>query len=47
MILAQEAPNTKHIAMTIHGPGYGLVETEAVLSQFAGLIDGIRINLFP
>jgi hypothetical protein len=46
-ILVDEAPNTEHVAMTIHGPGYGLDETESAFSQFAGLIDAIRENQLP
>ncbi|WP_321428817.1 hypothetical protein [uncultured Methanolobus sp.] len=36
--LAIETPNTKHLAMTIHDPKYGLDEVEAFLAQFAGCI---------
>src|SRR5436305_14081913 len=33
-ILAKEAPHTRHLAMTIHGAGFGLDETEALFAQF-------------
>ena len=36
-IIAVELPETEHIAMTIHGAGYGLDEREAFLAQMAGL----------
>jgi hypothetical protein len=46
-ILAQQAPQTRHIAMTIHGVGYGLDEVGASLSQLAGYIDAIQTGDFP
>lgn len=39
--LAGQAPNIEHIALTIHGPGYGLDESEAFESELAGVIDAI------
>ena len=35
------------IAMTIHGPGYGLDEGEAFLSLVGGLLDAVSANLQP
>jgi len=46
-ILANEAPGTRHVAMTIHGPGYGLDEVEAVLAQFAGCLEAIKFGQLP
>lgn len=46
-ILANQAPTTKHLAMTVHGPGFGLDEAEAFLAQFAGFIDAFRSNQLP
>ena len=46
-ILASQAPETKHLAMTIHGPGFGLDETESFLAQIAGFIDAFRNNQLP
>jgi hypothetical protein len=46
-ILAQIAPFTQHLAMTIHGVGFGLDEVEAVLSQFTGFSDAIQEGSFP
>jgi hypothetical protein len=34
--LSQKAPTTRHLAMKVHGPGYGLDEFEALFAQFAG-----------
>lgn len=41
-IIATEAPTAKHIAMTIHGAGFGMDEGESVLAQFAGLVEGLH-----
>jgi hypothetical protein len=46
-ILADKAPHTAHIALTIHGPGYGLDEKEAFESEVAGLLDAINSGSFP
>ena len=46
-ILAKIAPGVKHIAMTIHGTGYGLDEYEAFRSQIAGFFDAFRNKLYP
>jgi hypothetical protein len=45
--LAKKAPETKHIALTIHGAGFGLDETEAFESELAGLMDAIKAGTFP
>lgn len=36
-----ELPNASHLALTIHGPGYGLDEVEAFESALAGVIDAL------
>lgn len=41
-IVSSDIPNAKHIAMTIHGPGYGLDEEESFLSQLAGCLQVIE-----
>jgi hypothetical protein len=46
-ILTKIAPGVKHIAMTIHGTGYGLDEYEAFRSQIAGFFDAFRNKLYP
>jgi hypothetical protein len=45
--LAGAAPETSHLCVTIHGPGYGLDETEAFESEVAGLLDAIKSGDFP
>ena len=45
--LSEAAPETRHVAMTIHGPGYGLDEVEAAMAQFAGCIEAVREGLAP
>lgn len=45
--LAAEAPHTEHVAMTIHGPGYGLDEVEACLAQVEGYFDAMRTGDIP
>ena len=44
-VLAREAPNAKHVAMTMHGVGYGLDERESFLSQLAGIFDALNANI--
>ena len=46
-ILAREAPEAKHLAMTIHDPGFGLDEVQALLAQFEGYLDAIRSGRLP
>jgi hypothetical protein len=46
-ILAAEAPDTRHIVMTIHGPGFSRDEREALLAQFAGLRDAMQAGTLP
>ncbi len=45
--LAEVAPQTQHLAMTIHGPGFGLDELEALRSQFAGYLDALNAGDYP
>ena len=40
-VVTSEFPEAVHIALTIHGPGYGLDETEAFESELAGVIEGL------
>ncbi len=47
MILGREAPGTRHVAMTIHGPGAGLDEVEACLAQLDGYLDALRAGNVP
>jgi hypothetical protein len=46
-ILTRAAPFTRHIAMTIHGVGYGLDEAEALRSQLAGCLDAFDAGYYP
>jgi hypothetical protein len=46
-ILFEELPGTRHVAMTIHGVGYGLDEVESLLSQLGGLLDAFRVGHIP
>ncbi|MCI0439159.1 MAG: hypothetical protein L0177_08525 [Chloroflexi bacterium] len=45
--LAGEMPHAGHVALTIHGPGYGLDESEAFRSEVAGLLDAIASGDLP
>jgi hypothetical protein len=45
--LAIELPQVRHVALTIHGPGYGLDEAEAFESELAGVLDAIGTNDCP
>ena len=46
-ILAAELGEAKHVALTIHGPGFGLDEVEAALSLAAGLKSAIDNGTVP
>jgi len=45
--LAEKVPDAAHIAMTLHGVGFGLDETEAFRSQLAGLIEAWQSGECP
>jgi hypothetical protein len=45
--LARKAPTARHIVFTIHGPGYGLDETEAFESEVAGIVEAVTSGAFP
>ena len=44
--VAREEPNAEHIALTLHGPGFGLDETEAFESELAGVVEAIGARNF-
>jgi hypothetical protein len=46
-ILQVEAPAARHLAMTIHGAGYGLDEIESLLNQFSGYLEAFQAGTFP
>lgn len=41
-LVVHRVPDAGHVAMTMHGAGYGLDEREAFLAQLAGLFDALR-----
>lgn len=45
--LVGDAPGTKHLGLTVHGPGYGLDEIEAFEAEIAGLVDAVRAGDTP
>lgn len=45
--LAGEMPRARHVALTMHGAGYGLDESEAFESEVAGLLDSIASGDVP
>lgn len=45
--LADQAPQVRHLALTIHGPGYGLDEIEAFESELAGVADSVNSGRCP
>jgi hypothetical protein len=46
-VLAGERPAARRVAMTIHGPGYGLDETEAFRAQMAGALEALDAGDYP
>jgi hypothetical protein len=46
-ILAENLPDVMHVAMTMHGVGYGLDEKESFLAQIAGIFDAFRDGNVP
>lgn len=47
MSLAGALPSASHVAITLHGAGYGLDENEAFRSELAGLLDAIESGDCP
>lgn len=46
-ILSTLRPSPQHVALTLHGPGYGLDETESFESELAGVVEAIAQNDYP
>src|SRR5437588_526002 len=46
-LLALGRPDTRYLAMTVHGVGFGLDEVEAIRAQFAGYMDAIQNGNIP
>lgn len=47
LVTFQEMSNAYEVALTLHGPGYGLDELEAFKSEVAGLLDAVREGHVP
>lgn len=47
LALHSEAPNTRHLALTIHGPGFWLDEVESFLAEFTGCLEAIQAGAIP
>ena len=45
--LQDERPATEHVALTLHGGGFGLDEAEAFRAEIAGLLDAIQEGRTP
>ena len=45
--LAGQLPDTRRLIVTVHGPGYGLDESESFESQLAGFLDAIESSDVP
>ena len=45
--LNEQRPGTEHVAMTLHGGGFGLDEAEAFRAEVAGLLDAIDEHRVP
>lgn len=45
--LAAENSDVRHLALTLHGPGYGLDEIEAFESEVAGIVDAVESGNIP
>ena len=46
-IVGDEVPEAKSVALTLHGPGFGLDEIEAFESELAGLMDALGDGSAP
>ena len=45
--LAESAPETKHVCLTLHGANYGLDEIEAFESEVGGLVEALTTGVYP
>jgi hypothetical protein len=45
--LAEKMPTTQSISLTLHGPGYGLDESECFLSELAGIAEAVTLGIYP
>jgi hypothetical protein len=46
-VLAMERPDVRHVALTLHGVGFGLDEQEACEAELAGLLDVVEHQRGP
>ena len=46
-VLAEQRPGIQHVAMTLHGRGFGLDEAEAFRAEIAGLLDAVDRRRVP
>jgi len=46
-LLAHDARAPQHVALTLHGVGYGLDEVEAFKSELAGVVDALSAPVLP
>lgn len=47
LILSTNRPSVQHVAMTLHGRGFGLDEAEAFRSEIAGVLDALVAHNHP
>jgi hypothetical protein len=47
LILSTNRPSMQHMAMTLHGRGFGLDEAEAFRSEIAGVLDAVAAHDHP
>jgi hypothetical protein len=45
--LSQALPGAKRVMLTLHGPGYGLDESESFRAELAGLLDALKSGHHP
>src|SRR5690349_21355181 len=45
--LSRQRPSSQHLALTMHGVGFGLDEAEAFRSEVAGLLDALAVGEYP
>lgn len=43
-VLSAEVPDCAHLALTVHGPGFGLDEVESMLSMLDGLLEALSLR---
>jgi hypothetical protein len=46
-LISAHTPNARHVAMTMHGVGYGLDERESFLAQLGGISDALAEGVRP